>query len=125
MKKIVSILLLIAIFSTTAISCSNQPGADDGESGKVGDTTEGAENEGGEASYSLDIDEETLQRWQGEVVYVRTVDMSNATMQIDVEDISDDPVDLQVYYRTQFIEETMGIDLVDVIDADYYSGGFK
>lgn len=126
MKKIVSILLLIAIFSTTAISCSDQTDTKDNESENVADTSTDADIESGELSYSLDIDDQTLKKWAGETVYVRTVEMSNATMQIDVEDITDDPVDLQVYYRTQYIEETMGIDFVDVVDVDYYAGsGFK
>lgn len=125
MKKIVSLLLLIAIFLTTAISCSDKPNVDDKESKSDSESMEDTGNETGELSYTLDIDDQTLKSWEGETVYVRTVQMSNATMQIDVEDITDDPVDLQVYYRTQYIEETMGIDLVDVIDADYYSAGFK
>lgn len=119
MKKFLAILLVLAMICVSVIACSDS--GDDKKTPVDSDSSDGVTEVG---EYTTDMTAEEMLQWSGESFYVRTVELSNARMQLDFEEISDDPVDLAVYYRTAYIEQVMGIDFVDIMDADYYSSGF-
>ncbi len=128
MKKFLAILLILSMVCCSVIACSDSPDDPGNEtSGNAGTDTAAGDTPNGlgpDGKYTTDMTPEQMLQWSGETFTVRTVELTNARMQLDFEEISDEPVDLAVYYRTAHIEQVMGIDFVDVIDADYYSTGF-
>ncbi len=130
MKRFLILLLILSMVFTSVIACSDP--ADDGEDtngpADSGTAESGSadlpDGMGADGKYYTDLTSAELQQWSDTEFTVRTVDLGEARIQIDFEEITDDPVDLSVYYRTAYIEQQMGIDLVDIIDNDYYSGAF-
>lgn len=121
MKKFLAILLVLSIICVSVIACSDSP---DDPKNPTGDDTSNSGGTDEAGKYTTDMTSDEMLQWSGETFNVRTVELSNARMQLDFEEISDDPVDLAVYYRTAYLEQVMGIDFVDIIDKDYYSSGF-
>lgn len=121
MKKFLAILLVLSMICVSVIACSDSP---DDPKNPTGDDTSNSSGTDEAGKYTTDMTSDEMLQWSGETFNVRTVELSNARMQLDFEEISDDPVDLAVYYRTAYLEQVMGIDFVDIIDKDYYSSGF-
>lgn len=133
MKKIIAILLLAAIMFTSLIACADNAddkGGKDTSDDHAAESKDNADSETGEnglgedGKYYTDITDEELLQWSGTTFDVRTVELSEATMYLDFTEITDDPVDLSIYYRTAYIEEKMKIDFVDHVDIDMYSSGY-
>lgn len=126
MKKFLAILLILSMVCVSVIACSDPTDdpANTGDAAGTGDETVDPNGPGADGKYTTDMSSEEMLQWSDETFNVRTVELSNARMQLDFEEISDDPVDLAVYYRTAHLEQVMGIDFVDTMDADYYSSGF-
>lgn len=121
MKKFLAILLVLSMICVSVIACSDSPDNPKDTAGKDTSNSDGTDEAG---KYTTDMTAEEMMQWSGETFNVRTVELSNARMQLDFEEISDDPVDLAVYYRTAYLEQVMGIDFIDTVDKDYYSSGF-
>ncbi len=123
MKKFLAILLVLSMLCASVIACSDSPDNEDTDDVAAGGTgTDDGVGEDGE--YTTDMTSEEMLQWSGTTFNVRSVELSNARMQLDFEEMTDDPVDLAVYYRTAHLEQVMGIDFVEYVEADYYSSGF-
>lgn len=127
MKKFLAILLILSMVCVSVIACTDPADKPDDTGNAAGtgeETLDPSSGLGADGKYTTDLTPEEMLQWSDETFTVRTVELQNARMQLDFEEISDDPVDLAVYYRTAHLEQVMGIDFVDVMDADYYSSGF-
>lgn len=132
MKKAVIFILLAAMLITSFISCSDTPSASDDTSGaaEIESDTLPAESIAADESglgpdglYTTGLTEEELRQWAGTEFHVRTFETADASVRLDFEKITDDPVDLEIYYRALAIEEDMGIDLIETVHPDYYATG--
>ncbi len=125
MKRLLALLLVISMVFVSMIACTESPDNPEDSNDAAGSDSAGTDDGTAEdGKYYTNLTEAEMQQWSGTEFSVRTVELGEARMQLDFEEITDDPVDLSVYYRTAYIEQHMGIDLVDVVDIDYYSSGY-
>ncbi len=127
MKRFIALFVLLAMMLCSVLACQSSPddeeettnASDDG----TGDTS-AADVNVEDSDYTLSLTEAEMTQWSGETFTIRTSDTTVATTWIDFEELSSDPVENAMYLRTLYLEDTMGIDLVDDVAPDYYSGSY-
>ncbi|MCD7782978.1 MAG: hypothetical protein LUI15_03690 [Firmicutes bacterium] len=129
MKRILCLFIALLMVLGTVVACQTSP--DDEETTdtaadstkEVGGDTSAADNTD-DSDYTLSMTEAELKQWDGETFTIRTSDTTVATTWIDFEELSSDPVENAMYLRSLYLEDVMGIEFVDVVAPDYYSGSY-